>query len=531
MSIRHLPFLVHTVIYAAVVADVWATIPDSLKHRIDSLQEVARISTGLGKYAASFQIAYDLFDVDNHVAVIYAGLAHEIACEERDTIKFVRSGRLYGQLLRRIDKLDEAIGFFSTLVPLAERMDNRVEFGKILNALAVAYTYQGRFDEALSTNFRTLKLRRLMRDTIRIASSHLNIGLVYYQMGYFIEANKYFRKAIDGPDSVVTSFSLLNMGLTNIYLDDLVSFPDLAQRGLQIAPAGIYLSALAEYEYGFGFYYLKKGNIDSAETYFKRAEQHSEEIADVRCAMESRINIAVCAAKRGDVGTAISILKDVEKGLLKFGYKNVRQRCYEHLSTLLERKGRWKESSIYKSRLLSLKDTLQRQQIQSNMMTARLEFEEHENEMMIASQAQIISLKEEVIQRQAWLIAAAVSTGILLIGFVVLLYRLASYQRKISRDLDRKVSERTKELLERENELILTVREQYMLMDMISGRVRASIATFRGLWNVKAAESKDESSRDAQFEATAKELLRLSQIIDRGNDMRVHRYLDHKAAG
>jgi len=83
----------------------FSAIPDSLKARIDSLQTVANVTQGLQKYEAEFKIAWDLFDIDNPIAVYHAGLAYEIAVAECDTIKIVRSGRLYGQLLRRTDKL------------------------------------------------------------------------------------------------------------------------------------------------------------------------------------------------------------------------------------------------------------------------------------------------------------------------------------------------------------------------------------------------------------------------------------------
>ena len=147
----------------------FSAIPDSLKNRIDSLQALARVSQGLQKYQAEFKIAWDLFDVDNRIAVNHAGLAYELAVVERDTAKIVRSGRLFGQLLRRTDKPVEAAAMFHKVLPMAEKLGDQVEVGRILNALALVYTFQGSSDKALGAHLKALRLQLTARDTLRAA--------------------------------------------------------------------------------------------------------------------------------------------------------------------------------------------------------------------------------------------------------------------------------------------------------------------------------------------------------------------------
>src|SRR5688572_15899003 len=139
MKTSHAKICLITFICSMLAGSGFSTVPDTLKQKIDSLIEVANSSQGLRKYKAEFQIAYDLFDIDNKVAAHHAAVAYEVALEEGDTAKTVRSGRLYGQLLRRISRLDDAIDIFLKLMPLSERMEDKTEQGKILNALAVAY--------------------------------------------------------------------------------------------------------------------------------------------------------------------------------------------------------------------------------------------------------------------------------------------------------------------------------------------------------------------------------------------------------
>jgi len=87
-------------------------------------------------------------------------------------------------------------------------------------------------------------------------------------------------------------------------------------------------------------------------------------------------------------------------------------------------------------------------------------------------------------------------------------------------DLDRKVFERTRELQVSENALIRSLGEQRVMMDLVSRKVQASVASFRGLLHVNEVEPMDSSAVIERFEATATELLQVSMIVDRSNDIR-----------
>src|SRR5687768_9269765 len=96
------------------------TIPDSLKHRIDSLKTLLTSPNVEKRYAAEFGIAWELFDVDNLTAVEYAGLAYRSALLIGDSARVIHAGRIFGQLLRRVDELDSAVEVFSEVISYAE---------------------------------------------------------------------------------------------------------------------------------------------------------------------------------------------------------------------------------------------------------------------------------------------------------------------------------------------------------------------------------------------------------------------------
>ena len=122
---------------------------------VDSLKKVAAFAkpTDTSMYKVVFKIAYELFDVDNQEAVLYGDQAYRLALLSGDSLQITRSGRLFGQLLRRTDRLGDAISQFLTVLPIAERNGFVEEEKRILNALAIAYNFQAVYDKALYYNF------------------------------------------------------------------------------------------------------------------------------------------------------------------------------------------------------------------------------------------------------------------------------------------------------------------------------------------------------------------------------------------
>lgn len=202
-------------------------VPDSLKHRIDSLLVRSSTAEGMDKYQADFDIAWELFDIDNEIALRHAELAHNLAKTTADTMKILKSGRLYGQLLRRNNELDEAERvFFSLLRPAVQGKYDAMR-GRILHSLALLQTYQARYDQALINNLKALRIWKSEGDTTMVASSQLNIGLTYYKMGDFKEAIAYFERGLTMGAISTRSVVTMNLALAKVYVGDFAAFTGL----------------------------------------------------------------------------------------------------------------------------------------------------------------------------------------------------------------------------------------------------------------------------------------------------------------
>jgi len=89
-----------------------------------------------------------------------------------------------GLVYKKLGRMDKAIHHYSSAVKLRPEAET-------LNNLAVAYAQTGRMDKAISNFSKALRLRP------DFPQAHFNLGVGYYDMGYFERAKESFKTAID----------------------------------------------------------------------------------------------------------------------------------------------------------------------------------------------------------------------------------------------------------------------------------------------------------------------------------------------
>lgn len=497
----------------------YAEVPDSLKQRIDSLVELSSSTQGMDKYEADFKIAWDLFDIDNAIALRHAEFAHGIAAKTTDTLKILQSGRLYAQLLRRDTQFDEAEKIFVQLIPLTASTVGRPYEGKVLSSLAVLYTLKAKFDLAAVYNLKALRIWERDQDTFRLAVTLDNIGLNYYKMGSFSEAVSYFERASVLGDSLSKSNATVNLALAKLFVGEHEAFPDLARKAQALSPPLVSERIRAAAESGFGIYFLKRDSPDSAERHVHCAIEYSKKADDKYLIAEAESLLAQCAIQQGKPDAAIKILTAIERSS-SAGLNVTRLVSYERLAKAYEMKGDLAKALAYRTKQIVLQDSMYAQNVQNNIAIARIEFEEQQNEALIAKQAEIIALKTAVIDRQRLLGGVGALLLVTLVVLVIVLRKFNAYQKRISIELDQKVADRTRELKRTEEVQMRMINEQALLLGLISSKVLASIATFRGLWKVVALQSPEWNALVTKFECAADDLLQVSSIVDKSKALR-----------
>jgi len=491
--------------------------------RVDSLWRVAEESSGKEKLNATIELIYEYADSDNSKALSLASTASELAMALGDSLDLAMTTRLEGQLLRRIGKNNEGIKRLRSALGIAEASGIRNEQLLSSNALALAYVVAGRYDSALRLYFNALRIPIDKDQQKWRAVVLVGIGLLYYKLGENNEAIAFSSRAIEVAEPINEVNLIMNasnnIALSNIMLGNYELAEKLLVEWGRRFTGSADSRRLLEWEFGQGLRLLKIKRYTEALEYLNRSVNRAKQIGDGYYELEGSTCIAMCLAGQGKHREANQLLARCETTAIASGLDASLLKVYEALLGMRGAGQVLEQIVDIQAKYIIVKERVLNENVLHRISVARVEFEENENRNLIAKQSETIALGEEVIDRQRRLNGVSIAFTIVLIGFVILLYRFVRYQRSIARQLDKKVVERTIELQSSQEILFRSLREQRALMELVSRKVQASIATLRGLWHVRDIDTLHQHAADDGFEVTANDLLQVSKIIDRSIDL------------
>lgn len=503
---------------------------DSLLYALDntsSEQEASKIKA---------QLAWELFDVDNTKALGFAKEAYLSSTELGDSAIMVRSGRLMGQLLRRFDRVDESIQVLSLVYPIAKRNNYKEDLKRILNALALAYTFKANYDKALEFNFYSLVIRERDGNKNEISITLNNIGLVYFKLKNYEKAIEYYKRSLALKKEVNDFYDLdrllINLGLCYNQLTGPESKFNEAQgyinQALSICDTACSELIKIEANFGLGVSYFGQKKWDTAEDYFEKSLSLARAFGDKRFQAENLVYLGKIDIERDQFETAVNHLTEAKALASNSGYNQLLMDIYKQFSSLYNKKEDFQNAAFYQDQYIQLKDSLISEDLVKNVARIQTNFEERENIATIAT-------KERVIKQQRDLNIAVVVIA-LLAGLLLLVVQrsnrnikrvnaklseaqgIIQEQNKLlerqNEYLDKEVEAKTADL-EKANQSLKQVNDELdNFIYKTSHDIRGPLASLRGMCNVAMLDVKDPVALDylSKLDLTAE---RLNTILTR----------------
>jgi signal transduction histidine kinase len=468
------------------------------KSKVDSLRALLPLVSGVDKYRAEFGIAYELFDFDNKEAVRYAELAYSDAQVIGDSVEIVKSGRLYGQLLRRIDRLDAATNIFLQVLPIAERNGVIDEQKRILNALAIAYNYMALYDKALEYNFKSLEIREREGNNREIGIGLSGIGFVYYKMGDFDQALDFFLRAIEfrKADTLDLDQLYINVALCYVYKRQFTESQDFVFKAFGFCKDKCSDQVKIEGEFCLGMSNESIGKLEKAREHFNESYNLSVRTGDKRFQAENLLWLGMVDLRERDFSRAEEELIKAEQLASEFGYNQLLINSFHQLSTLFFTTEDFHSAARYQLKYITLKDSIYSDDLIKNITRVQTNYAERENINTIAEQDEVLRLNQIVIerQRQVYFFVALIAGLSVLIALVFLRYSRALTKAKMqlsmaNQTLERRVEDRTKALQNVNNELDNFIYKT-------SHDIRGPLASLKGIANVALLELTDAKAQD-----------------------------------
>jgi signal transduction histidine kinase len=460
--------------------------------RIDSLKSILQKQSGSDEYATLLELTFAYVDKDNNQSLRFIDQANATAIALGDTAKIVKCGRIKGQLLRRLDRLDEAMAIFDKLLAVAKRNDLQKDYNLMLNSLALAYTDRGNYDKALEYHFQSLDIREREGNQDEISISLGNIGFVYYKLDDITKAIEYFERSLqlakkseDEPEPYARL--LINLGHCYKTISDYDKANDYFESGLELCGNNCPFDLLIDGEYGLGATYIEQAKFAEAEVHFNQSYTMAVQADNKRFQAENLIHLSKIAMSRNEYDSAEQRLERAEVLAQRSGYLELLGRIYPEFVTLYKQRKDYERASHYQDRYIQLKDSLFSEGLIKKVATAQAKIEERENIKTIAN-------KDEELARQRTLNLAFVVIAVLATLLVFMLYRSNSARRKANERLDNEVKAATKDL-QAANQLLAEVNQELdHFIYKTSHDIRGPLATLKGLCNVALADVNDATA-------------------------------------
>ena len=496
------------------LAQVPATL-QTIQPKVDSLTSLLKHVQGKERYVVLRDIAYEYYDIDNERGLEFIKQANALAIQLGDSMDIVHSTRMLGQLLRRTGRTREGVKALLVAFEIAKKIRFEKEELRIAGSLGLAYLRSARFDSSLRFTYYALRMRMKRGEHEEVGHLWGNIGLLYYKLGHFEEALRYYRKAtaayqlvgIVGPTHLITNIAFCEMRMGK---------PAEARVTLDLWQASCLTGACGaadslQWILAEGVLLFLDGQMEQSKPWFHKGLRKADEIGDGTAKLGAMEYVGRCLLAENNARAAKLYLEEARDLAVKGGDDFFLADIYDLLIAVTKQEGDQSSVRILQSKLIETTRRVFNEKVLHTVAVARVEFEEYENQLLIAKQAEVLRLNGEAIQRHRWLILLSAGLSIVLSMLVIVLFRFNRFQKRISHDLDRRVFDRTRELEASEKALVNTISEQKALMEVISGKILSSIATLRGLWLLRGYGSIEPCITD--FDRAAKDLLQVPRII------------------
>jgi len=519
---------------------------DASQAKIDSLESLIKLKSGAKKFDLIVVLMRAQLNKNPRTSLELSRQAETLALSLGDSLRIVKAQYARGFIYRRLDSVSQAIRALEDALPIAKRNNYNEELSKILNTIAICYSFSGNPDKALAFHFQSIDLNERLGNKEDIAITYNNIGLVYFKLRDYYNALIFYQKSLDVKNAISNGYDLdrvlVNMALCYNQLERYKEAEEFIKRGLQICKSECDSVFLMDAELGLGVASSQQSRKEEAIRHFQSSLQIARQLNDKRYQIENLWNLALVSNSQQHPAAALVLLKEAEKIATTTNYSLSLIDIYKLYSKIYRTQNDFQNASIYQSKYIELKDSIYSGDLIRNLAKVQTNFAERENIKTIKEKDLILELRQQLIDRQFTQIFFVVAVTFLSLGMVLLLLVTNRKQKQASatvamarnkieeqnkqledqnKELDKKVKERTKELSESNRQLTDVNSELDNFLYKSSHDLSGPLASLLGLVNLAYMEPKDEFHQlrllgdlTSQIEKMSKMLSRLSLVSE-----------------
>lgn len=416
-----------------------------------------------------------------------------------------------GMIYNNLGQYENALEYYKKALEIKQAAEREISSAYTLNNIGIVYTNMLNYEEAIESHNQALTIGKNLKNNTIIVAALNNLGNVYRRAGAYDKAlDRYFQvKEITEEQSDSTNMTIVLNNIGNIFKDihdyelALTYYTDALEIANKVGKS-TYASGILN---NIANVYERLGNYDKALEYYNSAIEQKQKMGDYKAIAGILNNIgiiyqdlnsntealhnyfqaleisqkyrdkkieALCYKNIGSIYQILGMPKEANTYILQaltiakeIQDLQVLQECYRILSELYAAEGDYPLAYDYYTQYNSIKDSIFSQEMTREIMQLQRRQEIMQKEDQISLLAKENEIKELTLSRQRiFLWAFGITVIALIILFAVLHYNYR-LKKRMSKILEEKVEERTKELAKINKQLMAEIHERERLESQI----------------------------------------------------------------
>jgi len=490
----------------------------------DSIKRILINTKGPGVVELYYNLGFEYYVEGKLSAAIESlELAKSSSQAFGDSLYIVKTARLSGQILRRLNKIEESVVISKSVIPIAIRNSANPDFKRELkflyNSIGIAYLSLARYDSALESNFKNLVLREEDGDLYDIAATLNNIGVLYSKLRNYQKALEFYKRSLINLEKVeeqdFKDDLLINIGLCYNHLKEYDLARNYILDGLSFCGSDCEQIQTIEGNWGIGVSYYQTKDFNTAKEYFGKSYTLAKHSSILEFQMENLVYLIKIEMELGNLASAGEYLREAERIAEDSDFVVLRLAIYDEYAKYFTELGDYARASSYQKKYIDLTDKIFNAKLIESISKVETEFDQRENMRTIRD-------KELALDQSRKLNFAIAGLFLLAGALAVVMFRTTRIVRRVNvalsearnqleiqnKELDKLVEARTEELNRSNASLRKAVAELDHFIYKTSHDIRGPLATLKGMTDVALMDVKDPLARDyfEKLDITAEKL-------------------------
>jgi tetratricopeptide (TPR) repeat protein len=368
---------------------------------------------------------------------------------------------------------DKALEFYQKSFEMQKDLDNKKGMAGALENIGIVYQNRGFYDKAISYFQQSLKIEEELNNNLGVSQSLNSIAGVYFLMNNYEKALQYYQQSLSIKEKLgdikEVAFTLNNIG--NVY-DNLLNYSkaiEYYEKSLSISLKIGLTQNLANIYNNLGNIYIKQKKYNKASEFFQKALLIHQNSGNLQGISSCYFHFATINYHNGQYKKALEYSQKSLNISKKIGLKDHIKRNYQLQASIYAAINDYENAYYLHQKYVDIKDSLINEESHKQITEIEAKYQTEKKEKEIAflnQQSELNNLKlkknAKEIQFQRTIIYIAIIGFVLILFFLLLLYKQFLEKKAINLKLEVKNNEISIQNIEieRQKNLAISQRDQ-----------------------------------------------------------------------